>query len=205
MMKLNLLLLLLFAFAVLLGCIDITEHISLEPNNIMHVFLRLNLSKSLLSLASSDKNDYNPCNDLLNSFKSDYEKSFPKEIEYNLANVEDEIDCSVLLNFKYDLFTTNFLVAYHHIDFLPYESYGDLIIPISGVSNIEDYYLSLVSKRKFRLSISKTYTSHISKVIVSTKSIDYKPEIIELSDLYILEIPMAYIITKTGSKIVITK
>jgi hypothetical protein len=47
---------------------------------------------------------------------------------------------------------------------------------------------------KYRLTIGKAFMKTISGVVVATKDFDYKPVAIEMPDMFLIEIPMVYLL-----------
>jgi hypothetical protein len=185
----------------LFGCLDIYEHVSKEANGNINVYLKLTVAKSLLSMSNSgsDTANANPFDSITGPNGSEITKEITDVLKGTLTKVDTELETGLAIQLSLNLKSKD-VQSYLQSDDVPLLPKIDdkkIVFSFSNpnTSSTEDNQMgmALLSSYKFRLTISKSVCSSISKVILSTDELDYKPQIISLPDMYLIEVPLSYL------------
>ncbi len=212
MARLRLLVALLCMVIILGGCIDIYEHIGKERNGNVNVYLKLTVSKALLKMAESESDsESDPFGEIFaegNEFTNEI-----TNLKGTLAKVDTELETGLAMQLSLNVKAPEIHTALQsgEAPFLPKFGNDRITLSFSGMSrntdsSSEDSAMGLVlmSSYKYRLSISKSACSTISRVVYSTDEVDYKPQVIDLPDMFLIEVPLSYLMkTSKVSELVI--
>ena len=187
--------------------IDIYEHISKESSGNVNIYVKVGFSKAMVQMAQSASSDSesSPTN-----WIDGIDQSMLSDDVRNLLNgkvaaidTEREKGLSVQLWFKPGSAAVQAAIRNSAIAFIPDMQPDKMVFDFSGSgssSNSQNEALSaMMDAFKYRLSISKTVFATISKVVVSTPVVDYKPQVVSLPDMFFIEIPLSQLFYATGS------
>jgi hypothetical protein len=200
--------------ALLLGaCIDVTQYISKDKQGLINVYLKIGVAKSLMELVKSESSNFSdPFQGLSGLQAEDVFGGLPAGTKMTSEKIDNDFEYGIALSIAMDFqqqIKKGLLDPSHIISFVPIDRGTKVTIDLPSSEDAESDNLftdSMLKSFKYRLIVAKSYMPKISRVIVSTKSFDYKPELISLSDIYLIEIPIGYLITPDeGSQIVLEK
>jgi hypothetical protein len=200
------------AVVLLSGCFDIYEHISRDQNGLVDVYFRVSFSRSMMEMATSMSETpraFSP-DDLFGE-----QDAATSEILSTFGGKFERIDTSAELG-AWTEFAINPKLK-PHLDLMkarssplvPDISSNQIVITFNGAGENPDYqqtYDQILSSFKFRLTISKSVMPTVSRAVVSTAEIDFKPIVVSLPDEFLIDIPVSYLMQSTGKvEIVITR
>ena len=186
---------------VLVGCLDIYEHLSKEANGNINIYLKLSIAKSLLSLANSgsDTATVNPFDSIAGPNGSEITKEITDVLKGTLTKVDTELETGVAIQLSLNMKSKD-VQSYLEsggVPLVPRIDDEKIVFSFSNPSSSskEDNQMgvALLSSYKYRLTISKSVCPTVSKVVLSTDEIDYKPQIVSLPDMFLIEIPLSYL------------
>jgi hypothetical protein len=191
----------LLSVLALFGCLDIYEHVSKEANGNINVYLKLTVAKSLLSIANSgsDTANANPFDSITGPNGSEITKEITDVFKGTLTKVDTELETGMAMQLSLNMKSKD-VQSYLQSDDVPLLPKIDdekIVFSFSNPSSssTEDNQMgmALLSSYKFRLTISKSVCPRVSKVVLATDEFDYKPQIISLPDMFLIEIPLSYL------------
>jgi hypothetical protein len=171
---------------VLVGCLDIYEHLSKEANGNINIYLKLSIAKSLLSMANSgpDTATVNPFDSIAGPNGSEITKEITDVLKGTLTKVDTELETGVAIQLSLNMKSKD-VQSYLEsggVPLVPRIDDEKIVFSFSNPSSSskEDNQMGMVllSSYKYRLTISKSVCPMVSKVVLSTDEIDYKPQIV---------------------------
>jgi hypothetical protein len=191
----------LLSVLALFGCLDIYEHVSREANGNINVYLKLTVAKSLLSMSNSgsDTPNTNPFDSITGPNGSEVTKEITDVLKGTLTKVDTELETGLAIQLSLNLKSKDVqsYLQSNDVPLLPKIDDKRIVFSFSNPSSssTEDNQMgmALLSSYKFRLTISKTVCRSISKVVLSTDEVDYKPQIVSLPDMFLIEVPLSYL------------
>ena len=200
--------------ALLLGaCLDVTQYISKDKQGLTNVYLKVGIAKSLMELAKLESSEFeDPFESLRGLQAEDVFKGLPAGTQMTTDKIDNDFEygfsLSIALDFQAQI--KKGLIDPSQINpFVPIDRGTKVTIdlpPPDGSESKNPVTDSMMKSFKYRLIVAKTYMPKISRVIVSTNSFDYKPELVSLSDIYLIEMPIGYLIASDeGSQIVLER
>ena len=185
----------------LFGCLDIYEHVSKEANGNINCLLEADVAKSLLSMSNSgsDTADANPFDSITGPNGSEITKEITDVLKGTLTKVDTELETGLAIQLSLNLKSKDVQSDLQSDDVPLLPKIDDKKIVFSSQTLILHQQKTIkwgwlyFHPTIFRLTISKSVCSSISKVILSTDELDYKPQIISLPDMYLIEVPLSYL------------
>ena len=197
----------LLAMALLVGCIDIYEHISKESNGNINIYVKAGMSKAMVQMAESASSDSgsgpsNWMDGIDQSMLSDEVKTVLNG-KATAIDTESEKGLSIQLSFRPGSAAVHAAIRNAENAFIPDIQQDKMTFDFStsGSSESDQNPVSseMLDAFKYRLTISKTVFATISKVVVTTPEIDYKPQVVSLPDMFFIEIPLSQLLNSSGS------
>jgi hypothetical protein len=172
------------------------------------VYLEVGISKGMIELAEEMGEDgENPFRGL-DLGEKELVENYPSGVQAKLDKIDNDFEVGFRINLIYDDVNVNMASIEkpgEDLSFLPIEGEKEVRIMFTSTegagdsSSAGDPFASAILKSfKYRLTISRQFMSSLSKVVVLTKDFDYKPEFVSLADMYLIEIPIAYLIGHGG-------
>jgi hypothetical protein len=195
------------------GCLDVTQYISKDKRGLTNVYLKVAIAKSLMELAKSESSNFSdPFEDQSGLQAEDVFKGLPAGTQMTSEKIDNDFEqgfsMSIAMDFQQQI-TSGLIDPSQSIPFVPIDRGTKVTIdlPASGDAKSDNPLTdSMMKSFKYRLIIAKSFMPKISRVIVSTKNFDYKPELVSLSDIYLIEMPIGYLMTPdAGNQIVLEK
>lgn len=209
-MRKALFLLLIVSTLILSGCIDVYQHIKRNSNGNTDLYIQFTLSKPLMAMASSfsddeDSFDYNQWLDKDNNLSTFSSNGFPI-IEQ--GKIDTETDFGFFVKTSYNLSQNKNIKG--DTNFIPLQSGSKTVFYLNLKSSSEGDSIkentqivnALLSSAKYRLTISKTFLKNISKVYLEDDEIIRKISFVDLTDEYLIEIPMIYLLDNNTQLII---
>jgi hypothetical protein len=191
------------------GCIDIEEHITRNSEGQVCVFVKVGVAKGMIELAEQMGEDgENPLGDL-DLGEEELVEDYPSGVQAKLSRIDNEYEVGFRIDLVYDDVDMNMAsieAPGEDLTFLPIEGEREVRIVFAsteeaGESSLpEDPFSSAVfSSFKYRLTIGRQFMSSLSRVVVSAGAIDYKPEFVSYPDMFLVEIPLSYLVGHGGN------
>ena len=187
------------------GCFNITQHISKEGKD-LNVFLKFSVSKSIFELSNSmgGKSDENPCEDIFKFNEEQIINTFPKNIEAEYNKVDSELECGYEMYMSVDTKGKEYkkLKKSNAPALFPLVDDGEIYIkfPQSGEEDEGGDQMSaaFMSTALYRLTVNRDVIDEIHEVTFNAGDEFYELSYIELPDIFIIEVPLAYWITSSS-------
>jgi len=188
------------------GCFNIAQHISKDGND-LNVFLKFVVSKSVFEMSSSlggSKSDDNPCEGVL-EFNEEYIISgIPENIEARFVKVDNDLECGYEMYMSVDVKSKDYkkLKRSNAPALFPLIDDGEIYIKFP--QNDEEggggdqMGAAFMSTAVYRLTINHNVIDEIESVTFKTADESYDISYIELSDIYIIEVPLAFWIASSS-------
>lgn len=197
-----------FSLIVLLlsGCFNIAQHISKEGND-LNVFVKFAVSKSVFEMSSSmggNKSDDNPCEGVF-EFNEDFIISeIPENIEARFVRVDNDLECGYEMYMIVDVKSKDYkkLKRSNAPALFPLIDNDEIYIKFpkndENGSSGDQMGAAFMSTAVYRLTINHNVIDEIESVTFSNADESYDISYIELPDIYIIEVPLAYWIASSS-------
>lgn len=187
------------------GCIDVTEHITKDARGMTWVFVKAGISKAMMELAAGMADEsQGPFEEMMDLNAEDLLDDIPEGVDVSFEKVDNEMETGFAVRMTYDgrkFAGTRPIDAADEAAFLPIEDGETVRIVFSatddaGTGDQEQNPMAegFMTAFKYRLTIGKAFMKTLSRVVVATKEFDYTPVPIEMPDMFLIEIPMAYLL-----------
>jgi hypothetical protein len=187
------------------GCIDITEHITRDARGMTCVYVKVGISKAMMEFAAGMADEsQDPFEDMMDLNSEDLLDGIPEGVDVSFEKVDNEMETGFAVRMTYDgrkFALAGPLDADDETSFMPIEEDKAVRIVFSATDDVgtgeqaqNPMAEGFMAAFKYRLTIGKAFMRTISRVVVATKDFDYKPVPIEMPDLFLIEIPMAYLL-----------
>lgn len=182
----------------MIGCIDITQHITRQTDGTDRVTICVTIPKALIEKIAKihDKPiDDEQLSDMQDEFGvSDYDRFSAKKV---IVNNEASFGYLIMMNLDYTDEDTQQAVNAGTSNFIPKYEKEKITISLTssttdlaaGYSDNEEISVFL-SMCKYRLLVEKTSMPSLSKVVLKTKEKPIKIDYLDLYDQYLIEIPI---------------
>jgi len=179
------------------GCFDIYQHITKDSNGLERNTIKVTLTKALLEMGNS----------LGGSGSIDYDDIFEGgEIDVNsynqfgakLTKINSEFDVGFILdmalNYR-DRNTAN-VINQSKESFIHKYNGKNMVIHVDctggrGISNDNEIAAAFFAAAKYRLDINKKCVANIKKVTIKANEKETEIDFLDLTDEYLIEIPMS--------------
>jgi hypothetical protein len=194
-----------------MGCFDVYQHITKENNGNVNMYFKIAMSKAFLNMGNgSNSNNNQPVTNPFADFQNNPIMTDVKELGATVSEIDTEKEFGVVIRMSLDMKSKDVQQAM--------SSQGSPLIPQISDSGITIFFPSqgsptgqdqsskaIMTAFKYRLSIGKALMPTISKVILRTGDAEVSCEAIDLSDIYMIEIPMSDVFGSEKSQLVILK
>jgi hypothetical protein len=187
------------------GCIDVTEHITRDARGMTCVFVKVGISKAMMEFAAGMADEsQDPFGEMMDLDANDFLDGIPEGVDVSFEKVDNEMETGFAVRMTYDgkkFSGAPPIDATDETALLPIEDDKTVRIVFSatdgaGTGDQEQNPMAegIMAAFKYRLTIGKAFMKTISRVVVATKDFDYKPVAIEMPDMFLIEIPMVYLL-----------
>lgn len=197
-----------FSLLVLLlsGCFNITQHISKDGND-LNVFLKFAVCKSVFEMSSSmggNKSDDNPCEGVFEFNENFIISEIPENIEARFVKADNDLECGYEMYMSVDVKSKDYKKLKRSNAPALFPLVADNEIFIKFPQNDEEsgggdqMAAAFMSTALYRLTVNRNVIDEIESVIFSNADESYDISYIELPDIFIIEVPLAYWITSSS-------
>ncbi len=188
------------------GCFNITQHISKEGNE-LNVFVKFTVSKSVFEMASSmggNKSDDNPCEDIFKYNEENIISGFPENIEARFVKADNDVECGYEMYMSVDTKSKDYKKLKRSNAPALFPLVDDEGIYIKFPQNDEEsgggdqMGAAFMSTALYRLTINRNVIDEIESVTFKNDEESYDISYIELPDIFIIEVPLAYWIASSS-------
>ncbi|MDP8242136.1 MAG: hypothetical protein RAP70_10905 [Candidatus Celaenobacter antarcticus] len=197
-----------FSIMILLltGCFNITQHISKEGND-LNVFIKFAVSKSIFEMSSSmggKKSDDNPCEDIFKYNEESIINGFPKNIKARFVKADNDLECGYEMYMSVDVKSKDYKKLKRSNAPALFPLVGDGEIYIKFPQGEEDgggdqMSAAFMSTALYRLTVNRNVIDEIESVTFKNADESYDISYIELPDIFIIEVPLAYWIASSST------
>jgi len=177
--------------------------VSKDANGNINVYFKLAVAKALLQMASSDsQTTSDPFAGLFGPGENQVAEEITNVLKGTITKIDtdEETGLSVQLSLNMKAKQVQDAIGSGQVPFVPKIDNEKIVVIFSelssnGTPDSTDNAMgtALMSSFKYRLTISKAVCPKISKVVYSTDEIDYKPQVVDLPDMFLIEVPMNYL------------
>ncbi len=200
----------IIAFSVMVlmlsGCFNIAQHISQDGND-LNVFLKFVVSKSVFEMSSSmggSKSDDNPCEGVF-EFNEDFIISgIPENIEARFVKVDNDLECGYEMYMSVDTKSKDYKKLKRSNAPALFPLVDDEGIYIKFPQSDEEsgggdqMGAAFMATALYRLTINRNVIDEIESVTFKNDEESYDISYIELPDIFIIEVPLAYWIASSS-------
>ncbi len=195
------------------GCFNITQHISKEGND-LHVFVKFSVSKSIFEISGSmgtAKAEENPCEDVFKFNEDQIINTFPKNIDAEYKKVDSELECGYEMYITVDMNSKEYkkLKKDNAPAFLPIIDAKEIFIAFpqdEEEDNGDDQMAAgFMASAVYKLSLNRNVVEKIKSASFINADETFEVSFIELPDIYIIEVPLAYWISSSSDGALVIK
>jgi hypothetical protein len=176
------------------GCIDIYEHLGGDADGKVAVYLKVTVAKSLLddsadpfaSLFASGQNELTGVAGTVSKIDTELETGLAVQLSLTKESIASfvqskEAEGSSLWRMLFPTIDNEKIVF-------------SLSNPPGSGAYDNQMGLAMLSSYKYRLTVSRSICQSISKVVLSTEDLDYKAQFFALPDMFLIEVPLTYLV-----------
>ena len=196
----------LIAF-MLSGCFNITQHISKDGND-LNVFVKFAVSKSVFEMSSSmggNKSDDNPCEGVFEFNENFIISEIPENVEARFVKTDNDLECGYEMYMSVDVKSKDYkkLKRSNAPALFPLVADGEIYIKFpkndeNSSGGGDQMGAAFMSTALYRLTVNRNVIDEIDTVTFKTEDESYELTYIELTDIFIIEVPLAYWITSSS-------
>jgi hypothetical protein len=194
------------------SCFNITQHISKEGND-LNVFVKFSVSKSIFEMANSmgGKSDENPCEDVFKFNEDQIINTFPKNIKAEYKKVDSELECGYEMYITIDMNSKEYkkLKKDNAPAFLPIIDKKEIFIafPQDEEEDKDDDQMAagFMASAVYKLTLNRNVVEKIKSASFINADETFEVSFIELPDIYIIEVPLAYWISSSSDGALVLK
>ncbi len=195
----------------LAGCFNISQHISKDGNK-LNVFIKFTISKSIFELSNSmggNQSNDNPCEGIMEFNEQEVINGFPKGIDADYKKVDTELECGYEMTMKLDTASKDYkkMKKEDAPAFFPLFKNDEIYIvfPKEEDDDEDQMEAAFMGTAMYRLTINRNVLDDIHSVTLSNAEESHDIEFIELPDLFIIEVPLAFWIASSSKCTLIIK
>jgi len=181
------------AFTVLTGCIDVVHHVGKNKRGITEVYWKVSIQKLVFEMAGEMSGDEMDYEDIFGITENDMPDFLPDFVPFEFKEINNDFDFGFSLKFSAPEKLVSTLTEDNSepLPFFPYKKdngYSIILPPGEGIEE-DEYTMAFLSSSLYELIISKSLLPRVQEVIFKASGEEYYPEIAETTDVYIVKIP----------------
>lgn len=198
---------------VMAGCFNITQHISKDGDNV-EVFIKFSVSKSIFEISGSmgsAKAEENPCEDVFKFNEDQIIGTFPKSIKADCNKVDTDLECGYEMYITIDMNSKEYkkLKKDNAPAFLPIIDAKEIFIafPQDEEEDKGDDQMAagFMASAVYKLTLNRNVVEKIKSASFINADETFEVSFIELPDIYIIEVPLAYWISSSSDGALVIK
>ncbi|HEX38305.1 MAG TPA: hypothetical protein ENG70_05585 [Candidatus Cloacimonetes bacterium] len=188
----------------LAGCFNITQHISKDGDK-LNVFIKFSVSKSIFEMSKSmgGKSDENPCEEIYTFNEKQIIETFPKSFKADCKKVDTELECGYEMYLTIDTNSKDYkkMKKDDAPAFIPFIDKKEIYIafPHDDEEEEEDQMAAgFMSSAVYKLTLNRNVVEKVKSISFLNADETFDVSFVELSDIYIIEVPLAYWISSSS-------
>jgi len=196
---------------VMAGCFNITQHISKDGDN-LEVFIKFSVSKSIFEMSKSmgGKSNENPCEDIYTFNEKQIIETFPKSVKADCKRVDTELECGYEMYLTVDTNSKDYkkMKKDDAPAFVPLIDKNEIYIafPQDDEEEEDDQMAAgFMASAVYQLTMNRNVVKNIKSISFKNADESFDVSFVELSDMFIIEVPLAYWISSSSDGALVIK